>query len=84
MNSSADERSIATFAAIKTILEILIGKGVVPPNDVAAILRQQSADCQNEGRAQAAGILANLAAFAGDPERALGRRLLNEPPHGTA
>jgi hypothetical protein len=84
MAQANDERSIAAFAAIKTILEVLVGKEIVPAVDLAALLRDQSQQCSNDQQIHAAGILANLASFAADPTRASGRRLLNEPPLGSA
>ena len=83
-DAQPDERSIATFAAVKTILEFLIGKEIVSAVDVAGLLQDQAKACSDAKRYQAAGILSHLAKFAADPQRARGRHLLNEPPLGSA
>jgi hypothetical protein len=80
-----EERFIACNAAIKTILEVLIGTGTVAPHAVGRLLRgRQSRECLDRGEAIAGALLLGFAEFAEDPTRIAGRRLLNEPPHGTA
>jgi hypothetical protein len=79
-----DERFTACNAVIKTILEVLIGTGTVAPHAVGRLLRGQSRECLDRGEALAGALLLGFAEFAEDPTRIAGRRLLNEPPHGTA
>lgn len=78
-----DPQFVACFAALKSIIEILIGTETATPKQVAHLFRGQANNCQPD-QALVAVILRSLAAFAEDPERANARRLLNEPPHGTA
>ena len=48
-----EERFIASNAAIKTILEVLIGTGTVAPHAVGRLFRGQSRECLDRGEALA-------------------------------
>jgi hypothetical protein len=80
-DEAINQRFTACNCAVKTILEALIGKEVVSPQQVARLLRDQAQECSNEGQVLASTLLIGFADFAEDPTRIAGRRLLNEPPH---
>lgn len=82
--NAINQQFIACNAAIKSILEVLIGKEIVPPHQIAGLLRDQAAECSQKGGELSAALLSGFADFAEDPSRIAGRRLLNEPPHGNA
>ena len=75
---------MACNAAIKSILEVLSGKEIVKPHQIGGLLSDQAEECSKKGDELAAALLSGFAAFAEDPSRIAGRRLLNEPPHGNA
>lgn len=79
-----DERFVATSAAIKTLLEIVIGKELAAPDEIAHLLRGQAQECTEHNLLVSKTILEHWAAFAEDPNRASLRHLLNEPPLGNA
>jgi hypothetical protein len=83
-HSNIDERFMACNAAIKTLIEALLGTEPAKPHQIARLLRGQAQDCQGFGMDLAKDLLNGFADFAEDPDRIAGRRLLNEPPHGHA
>ena len=78
------EQFIACNAAIKTLIESMIGTETVKPHQLGQLLRGQAQTCDNQGRLLASALLTGFADFAEDPDRIAGRRLLKEPPHGSA
>lgn len=81
---AVEERFVACNAAIKTLIEVLIGEEVAKPAAIARLLRGQAAEMEENGWNISSILLNGFAEFAEDPNRIAGRRLLNEPPQGSA
>jgi len=79
-----DQRFYACNAAIKTLIECLVATKTVTPPSIARLLRCQAQKADADGFDVASLLLAEFADFSEDQARVAGRRLLNEPPHGSA
>lgn len=69
---------------MKTVIEVLLRAQLVTPEGLGATFRQQAEDFDEGQFATAAEVLRSLAEFAEDPSRSAARRLLDEPPRGSA
>jgi hypothetical protein len=78
------EQFIAYNAAIKTILEVLIGTEIAKAEQISSLLRHQAQRCFDQDLSKAFALLISFAAFAEDPDRIAARRLPNELHHDNA
>jgi hypothetical protein len=83
-NDAIMEQFFAYNAAIKSILEVLIGTEIAKPEQVSRLLRSQAQRCSDHDLARAYALLIGFAAFAEDPDRIAAPRLLNDSPHDRA
>jgi hypothetical protein len=74
------EQFMAYNAAIKTILEVLIGTEIARPEQISSLLRTQAQRCFDHDLSQAFDLLIGFAAFAENSDRIAARRLPH--PHG--
>lgn len=78
------EMYMAQNAAMKAIIEVVLRAKLVTPHQLGETLKEQSKAFERGGHHDAALVLETLSEFAQDEGRSAVRRLLDEPPHGSA
>jgi hypothetical protein len=76
------ERFMACHAAIKMLIEVIIGTETARPDQIAQMLRVQAKNCADLGLMLAADEISSFAESAEDPARSGARLLLKTPPQG--
>jgi hypothetical protein len=78
------EGDIACIDAIKTVLEILIARKLMAPEQIADLYRQQANGYMMKRLPVAAAAMMLLVNFLEDEDRNRARALLQAPPEGKA
>jgi hypothetical protein len=75
---------IACIDAIKTVLEVMIARGLITPQEMAEPYRRQANGYLQKKMPAAAGAMTLLVQFLENPARNAARALLNVPSKGEA